>query len=147
MSASNAEPIQVYLGFAGNNPAGPWCVCSLGVVEGVAYPHTRMVMGQRSNFDAAWAAVAFSLEHLRGRPAVLWTTLGCLAGEADGATWRASQGHRPAERAAWEECKRTGVIVRSVRIHDAPPRLAQAQAHARRGWRQWRTEEQGKVIP
>lgn len=144
---SGPQPIHVYLGFTGNNPAGPWCVCSLGVVDGRGYPYSRMVMGPRSNFGAAWAAVALSLERLAGRPAVLWTTLAGLASEAADLTWRDSQATRAEEHAAFLTCKRTGVEARAVRQRGAAQWLAQAQETARRGFAEWRREEQGKVIP
>lgn len=146
MSAPNADPIQVYLGFAGNNPAGPWCVCSLGVVGGRSYPYIRIVPGARTNFGAAWAAVALSIERLAGRPATLWTTLSSLEQQA------VREPH-PYEEMTEEDkairatTRSTGAVVRYVSRVEAPHWLTEAQDTARRGFAQWRLDEQGKVLP
>ena len=141
-----SAPIQVYIGFAGNNPAGPWCVSSLGVVDERPYPYCRMVMGPRSNFNAAWAAVALSLERLAGRPGVLWTTLSSLEQQAIREP-HAFEEMTEEDKSTRAAARATGVIVRYVSRMEAPSWLTDAQETARRGFAQWRHDEQGKVIP
>lgn len=147
MSTPNAEPIQVYLGFAGNNPAGPWCVCSLGVVEGRPYPYSRIVSGARTNFQAAWAAVALSIERLAGRPGVLNTTLQLLEQQASRHDWKGASDLDEEGRAAWRQCLTGDPVVRWTAMVHASRWVVEAQEIARRGFAQWRLDEQGKVIP
>lgn len=141
-----ADPIPVYLGLSGNNPAGPWCVCSLGVMDGKAYPRTRFLPGgPRTIKEAAWAAVDLALERLRGRPALIWTTLKALEDQADrmAYTWDAQQGIKNITGPSFDdpvfgEIKRrmldADTYVCWVRAADAPPWMAQAKEAAQHGF-------------